>query len=127
MSKKTKPGDLYKKFQKKRKVLAAQGKRLIPGQGLTAGQIVTNRLESDAKNRVFKGVSPATRKTAEKIMSKGDIYGGRNPKKVYKKRKSGLRPASVVVKSEQNASHQFYKKVKRHKMSSSKRCKMCGR
>lgn len=32
-----------------------------------------------------------------------------------KKKKSGLRPASAVVKSEQNASHQYYKKGKKNK------------
>ena len=30
-------------------------------------------------------------------------------------KKSGLRPSSAVVASEQNASHQFYKKGKKHK------------
>lgn len=47
-----------------------------------------------------------------------------------KRKKSGLRPASAVVKSEQNASHQMYKKGKKKMATRCKRhnkmaCKRC--
>lgn len=40
-----------------------------------------------------------------------------------KHKKSGLRPASAVIKSEQNSSHQFYKHMKKKTMKKGKAMK----
>jgi hypothetical protein len=45
-----------------------------------------------------------------KMSKPGDMFNAFMKKKLASKKKGGLRPADAVVKSEQNASHQFYKK-----------------
>ena len=59
---------------------------------------------------ISKGNSKYTEIKAGKL-GKVDVPMGKL-KKVKKSKKHGLRPASAVVKSEQNASHQMYKKIK---------------
>lgn len=57
-------------------------------------------------------------------LSSGSLGNMSQTTKMFKKRKkSGLRSAAAVVKSEQNASHQTYKKCKKHKMMKCKKCK----
>ena len=63
-----------------------------------------------------------TKKPTKKF-NPGDMFNAFQKKKNNKlkkgkkgsKKKGGLRPADVVVKSEQNASHQFYKKGSKKK------------
>lgn len=104
--KKSQPGEMFNAFQKKKKNWIA-GAIKHPGAlhrelGVKAGsKIPAGKLAAAAK----KGGKEGKRARLAETL-KGFHKG--------KKKKSGLRPASAVVKSEQNASHQFYKKHYKH-------------
>jgi hypothetical protein len=108
---KHKPGDLFNKFHSKKK-LASVGKGVGKVTKPIGIQGTAHLSQRDAYAKFLNMPKP---------MNSGAGWGGEPPvgtkykkhKKGKKKvKKGGLRPASAVVKSEQNASHQFFKKKK---------------
>lgn len=101
------PGDLFNNFQKKKKNWIA-GVVKHPGalhrqMGIKAGtKIPAGKLAAAAKKG---GVEGKRARLAETFKS------------FHHKKKKTLRSADAVVKSEQNASHQFTKKHKKHKVA----------
>lgn len=102
-----KPGERFNAFQeKKHKRIKTTGK--FHGKSNTLGQ--GGRAAQLKAQGVPGGVIGNLARAAHAAPGQKNYH-----KKTKKRHKKGLRPASAVVKSEQNASHQFYKKVKKHK------------
>lgn len=113
------PGDMFNKFKMKKKNWIA-GAIKKPGAlhkelGVKKGtKIPAKKLASAAKKGGKEGKRARLAQTLKSFKHKKTMKNDHDADdKMKTKKKSGLRPASAVVKSEQNASHQFYKKNKK--------------
>jgi hypothetical protein len=95
MKKEMKPGDMFNAFQKKRAMGKIKNKKKAKKM---------TQAEDNAYDKAHNQKEGSAKDIAQ---------DKRNGIKDKKKKKSGLRPASVVVADEQNASHQYYKKGKK--------------
>lgn len=101
MKKQTQPGEMFNKFKSKKK------------------NWIAGAIKKPGALHKEMGV-PMGKKIPAKALAKASKKGGKEGKRArlaqtlksfHKKgKKRTLRPASAVVKSEQNASHQFYKR-----------------
>lgn len=117
-----KPGDFFNAMKNKRITLVPPSKGRKPKGA--HGRAAVKALGRTKTTGNFAKIEAKAGKGAA-------INAFQNALKAHKgKKKRGLRPASAVVKSEQNASHQFYKKGKKKMAGKCKRhnkmaCKRC--
>ncbi len=106
------PGDMYNDYQAKKKHKAI--KLVPPSKGHAPkgahGRAAVHALGRTKTTGNFARIEKASGKGAAIAAYQNALHAHKGKKK--HKKKGGLRPASAVVKSEQNASHQFYKKHK---------------